>query len=493
MAYIIKDSQGNPHKVNDKDAMASDLLGVVKDVDLKKRVLHMVGTDESRDRDGDEVSMKGWQLENYLKNPVFLWAHDYRSVPIGAATKLLKRRDPTRMEFFIRFPQEGMYPFADMILNLYQDKIINASSVGFIPQEWEEIQPKDGEGPNTRRGRKFTKQELLELSGCAVPSNPNALQNFLKGANFSDKLLEDLTNYLEAGKGTPPAPAAKDAILLQFCEACSGLVIEEETAVQIQVPEQIGKTPVGDEGNNPPIPDVLQGEDITWMTLEEVMKPFPNEHACRLNDPAKYTRFARKNCEQKSDDKCIDVIYGVKEGKAEIQALRYPKSVWAPAAAKSHCSGREGLFEAASGGEEAASPCKELEEYERLVAELTEENKDLREQIVVMTGAESFEKIGAVLNSRNKRALKEAKVLIQKVLDAAGEVEPGQGDQASIGDTNDHHDDQGDDLYGEILNGIGSSEGSRKQVGQAALKTSAVELLRVVKALDAVLTQMNKK
>jgi len=76
--------------------------------------------------------------------------------------------------------------------------------------------------------------------------------------------------------------------------------------------------------------------------------PYQNEHACRLNPPDKYDRFARKNCEQKSDGKCIDVIYGVKGGKSEIQALRYPKTSWSEAAARSHCRGRDGTFEPAA-------------------------------------------------------------------------------------------------------------------------------------------------
>jgi len=77
--------------------------------------------------------------------------------------------------------------------------------------------------------------------------------------------------------------------------------------------------------------------------------PFPNEHSCRLKQPGQYTRFARKNCEQKHDGKCIDVIYGIKQGKSEIQALRYPKGSWTESAARNHCSGRGGSFEAASG------------------------------------------------------------------------------------------------------------------------------------------------
>lgn len=89
--------------------------------------------------------------------------------------------------------------------------------------------------------------------------------------------------------------------------------------------------------------------------------PYANEHACRLNDPGKYDRFARKNCEQKHDGKCIDVIYGIKNNKSEIQALRYPKKVWTAAAAKSHCSDAGGSFEAASSSDAGEPEMKVFE------------------------------------------------------------------------------------------------------------------------------------
>lgn len=82
--------------------------------------------------------------------------------------------------------------------------------------------------------------------------------------------------------------------------------------------------------------------------------PYKNEHACRLEDPGKFDRFNRVNCEQKHEGKCIDVIYGIKEGKSKIQALRYPKDEWTADAAKSHCEGREGTFEAAAEEEQGA-------------------------------------------------------------------------------------------------------------------------------------------
>lgn len=75
--------------------------------------------------------------------------------------------------------------------------------------------------------------------------------------------------------------------------------------------------------------------------------PYPNEHACRLENPNKYDKFNRVNCDQKHDGKCIDVIYGIKDNKSEIQALRYKKDVWSEGDAKSHCKSRGGSFEPA--------------------------------------------------------------------------------------------------------------------------------------------------
>jgi ATP-dependent protease ClpP protease subunit len=71
-----------------------------------------------------------------------------------------------------------------------------------------------------------------------------------------------------------------------------------------------------------------------------------------LEEPGQYDRFTRVNCQQKHEDKCIDVIFGwkKKDGKevSEIQALRYDKKVWTESSARSHCKSRGGSFEPAS-------------------------------------------------------------------------------------------------------------------------------------------------
>jgi hypothetical protein len=78
--------------------------------------------------------------------------------------------------------------------------------------------------------------------------------------------------------------------------------------------------------------------------------PYPNEHACRLNEPGKYKEFRRKS-RKSSSGKIYDVIFGIfnRGGKSvsEEQAYRYPKKSWSASEAKAHCREHDGRFEAA--------------------------------------------------------------------------------------------------------------------------------------------------
>jgi hypothetical protein len=94
--------------------------------------------------------------------------------------------------------------------------------------------------------------------------------------------------------------------------------------------------------------DAPPDEESYWIKDEEVAKPYANEHSCRLQSPDKYDRFARQNCKVKHDGKCIDFIFGVKEGKSELQAMRYKTDVWEESAARAHCKSKDGTFEPAA-------------------------------------------------------------------------------------------------------------------------------------------------
>lgn len=142
----------------------------VKDYECKSvgdREIVIIGTTEMMDRDGESVSIDGWDLKNFKRNPVILPQHDYRQPAIGKALNV--KKDNGKLMFKIQFPDEGIHPLADVYHGLYKTGFMNASSVGFIPREWF-----DGDGKK-KPYRTFTKQELLELSLVSVPANPEAI------------------------------------------------------------------------------------------------------------------------------------------------------------------------------------------------------------------------------------------------------------------------------------------------------------------------------
>jgi HK97 family phage prohead protease len=114
------------------------------------------------DRDNDTIDPRGWQLDNYRRNPVVLWAHDYRALPVARAVRIGVEGD--RLVAAAEFAE---HPFADSVFKLYQGGFLRATSVGFRPIE---------ATPNPARGGiDFTKQELLEFSCVPIPANPDAL------------------------------------------------------------------------------------------------------------------------------------------------------------------------------------------------------------------------------------------------------------------------------------------------------------------------------
>jgi len=233
MAYQIKNVDGSPYLKDGKPVWASDSVDVQREAgESKGRIITIVGTDETRDRQGDIVMMNGWDLKDFLKNPVFLWAHDYSSVPIAGAEKVQKKIKPKRMVFTEKFPTEGLFPFADLIYELYKIRQINASSVGFIPVDWEDIKDEDDGAPKYWYPKRYLKQVLLELSGCAVPANPSALQEALKQLGPKSQ-PEKLWKQLSSGVIEPPSDSVIDKVLNEIIPMKA---VYEEESDKVQIP-----------------------------------------------------------------------------------------------------------------------------------------------------------------------------------------------------------------------------------------------------------------
>ena len=83
---------------------------------------------------------------------------------------------------------------------------------------------------------------------------------------------------------------------------------------------------------------------------KEELKPYPNEHACRLRDPDDFEEDSFKRMTRKHEGKEYSVIAGRLKGEDGLtdQAFRYDKDVWDANEAKSHCADHDGKFEPAA-------------------------------------------------------------------------------------------------------------------------------------------------
>jgi len=141
---------------------------------LGKRTIEFVASTEAVDRYGDIIRTSGWKLDNYRKNPVFLWAHKSGEPPIGRTVDVHVETAPVpALIQHVEFADAATYKFADTVFHLYKGGYMRAVSVGFMPLA-APTRITDSEG-NATGGYEFTSQELLELSAVSLPANPEAL------------------------------------------------------------------------------------------------------------------------------------------------------------------------------------------------------------------------------------------------------------------------------------------------------------------------------
>lgn len=153
---------------------------------LGERQYEFVASTADMDRDGEIIDVEGWDLKNFKKNPIIMYAHDYRTLPIGKAIKI--GISDGKLKNTIEFPPEGTYEFADIVERLVGTGYLKTESVGFIPRKWE-----DGDGEKGTPRRTYTKQELLEISIVPIPSNPNAIREAVEAGVITTKQFEAIT------------------------------------------------------------------------------------------------------------------------------------------------------------------------------------------------------------------------------------------------------------------------------------------------------------
>lgn len=189
---------GSEFRVAVEKGDPTDLICIIKPTaaivkavgDPESRLMEFTISEGTEDREGDLVEVKGWDFEDYKKNPVVLFAHDHSQPVVGRAVSLNVRGNQVRS--ITEFTPADLNPLGAMLYKLYAAGFMHAVSVGFQPKEF---------NPKGSFGMHYTKQGLLEYSCVPVPSHPRALTVARSKGIDTSPIARWASKSMDAGTG----------------------------------------------------------------------------------------------------------------------------------------------------------------------------------------------------------------------------------------------------------------------------------------------------
>ena len=144
----------------------------------KVRYLLIIGP-EATSRLERHILVRQPGTEEFLLNPVVLWAHQRAMPPVGTCLSLDVQ--PGRVVAVTKFA--AGVPLAEDVFRLYAQGVLRGWSVGLLPRR---AVPQRG-----GRGLRIEAWDLLEYSAVPVPENPEALTLAVEKGLVRDRGLRD--------------------------------------------------------------------------------------------------------------------------------------------------------------------------------------------------------------------------------------------------------------------------------------------------------------
>lgn len=176
-------------------AIKDYLEGVIDrnfDADVEKtRTVRFVISTSAKDRHGTVLNMKGWQLDNFNRNPIVGYQHnvygDNMCVPpnpddvLGPARAWIETKDGREVLMGeVTFETADINPTAEKVFRKVLNGTLRATSVGFLEVgKGKKVVDKDESGRAIGETYHFEGQELLEFSIVNIPSNPEATRKVI--------------------------------------------------------------------------------------------------------------------------------------------------------------------------------------------------------------------------------------------------------------------------------------------------------------------------
>lgn len=241
-----------------KTAIIKNIKFSMKSAPVQGRIIRFIGSDESLDRDGDTISIDGWDVSAYMKNPVVIYGHDYSSLPIARTVSVTPDKRTRQLLFDIKFPtieELSSNPATpsehalrvDAIYNMAKAGILNTVSVGFRGIEYDA----------TATGRNYKRQELMEISLVPIPANPNAVA-IMRAAKVSDAVMKGVLTMQTETKGNKKLSKESRAYLAERVDALAKMCDDLKGFIADDPEEGAEPGEEGDKGTGNPV----VGEEI---------------------------------------------------------------------------------------------------------------------------------------------------------------------------------------------------------------------------------------
>jgi Escherichia/Staphylococcus phage prohead protease len=152
-------------------------------VDPANMIVRAVISTAAPDRAGDVIVPAGLRnADEFLRNPVVLWAHQRSMPPIGTCERLTIEADRVVAE--TKFSATS--PFAQDVFKLYAEGVLRGWSVGFVPAK---VVPLPATRGKAASGVCYPEWDLLEYSAVPIPENPEALTLAVRKGIVKDAVL----------------------------------------------------------------------------------------------------------------------------------------------------------------------------------------------------------------------------------------------------------------------------------------------------------------
>jgi len=186
---IEKEAAGTHEVKGDIEVVASVPFRLSADVESGQGFPWTLSTFDL-DLFGERIDPKGWDLKNYVKNPVVLWAHRHDIPAIGKCESITV--DDGGLHGVLFFNDKSFDFFGWSIGQRVKAGVIRACSVGFRPLEIEIPSKQDRQGGTSLI---FRKQLLGEVSACNLPANPKALVEIEEAIKIDTKQETGCPNF----------------------------------------------------------------------------------------------------------------------------------------------------------------------------------------------------------------------------------------------------------------------------------------------------------